>query len=107
MSETTDFETLLRRALTPVDPPVDLSERLESRLTRITELAADELEAWEIETLRDPRNWGKAARPAAAAVIGAGAGTALVLLRARRRAARRSETGLRALGGDARRLLRR
>ena len=107
MSETTDFELLLRRALAPVDPPVDLSQRLESRLTRISERAADELEAWEIETLRDPRNWGKAARPAAAAVVGAGAGTALVLLRARRRAARRSERGLRALGDDARRLLRR
>ena len=107
MSETTDFETLLRQALAPIDPPVDLSERLESRLTRITELAAGELEAWEIETLRDPRNWGKAARPAAAAVIGASAGTALVLLRARRRAARRSENRLRAIGHDARRILRR
>ena len=107
MSETTDFETLLRRALAPVDPPVDLSERLEVRLTRITERAAGELEAWEVETLRDPRNWGKAARPAAAVVVGAGAGTALVLLRARRRAVRRSENRLRAFGDDARRLLRR
>jgi hypothetical protein len=78
------FEGLLREALTPVEPPEDLVERLESTLTSITELAADELEAWELSAMRDPRNW---ARPAAALVVGGVAGTALVLLRARRRAA--------------------
>jgi hypothetical protein len=90
MSETTDFETLIERALAPVDPPTGLSDRLEARLTRITERAADELDAWEIETLRDPRNWGKVVRPAAAVVVGGGAAAALVLLQARRRAAARS-----------------
>lgn len=83
MSEALNLEGLLREALAPVDPPEDLVERLEGALTTITELAADELEAWELSTMRDPRNW---ARPAAAIVAGGVAGTALVLLRARRRA---------------------
>src|SRR5437660_10574496 len=77
------FEALLREALAPVEPPADLVERLESTLQTITELAVDELEAWELRAMRDPRNW---ARPAAAIVAGGVAGTALVLLRARRRA---------------------
>jgi hypothetical protein len=78
-----NFELLLREALAPVEPPADLVERLESTLTAITEMAADELESWELSAMRDPRNW---ARPAAALVVGGAAGTALVLLRARRRA---------------------
>jgi hypothetical protein len=77
------FEGLLREALAPVEPPEDLSERLESTLTSITAMAADELEAWELSAMRDPRNW---ARPAAAVVAGGAAGAVLVLLRARRRA---------------------
>lgn len=77
-----DFEALLREALTPVDPPADLAERLELTLINLTELAQDELDAWELSSMRDPRNW---VRPAAAAVVGASAGTALVLLRVRRR----------------------
>ncbi|HVS29119.1 MAG TPA: hypothetical protein VHE14_06175 [Solirubrobacteraceae bacterium] len=77
-----DFETLLRQALRPVDPPAELAERLESTLVNLTELAADELESWELGAMRDPRNW---ARPVAAVVIGAGAGTGLALLRMRRR----------------------
>jgi hypothetical protein len=77
-----NFEGLLREALAPVEPPEDLVERLEDTLTTITELAADELEAWELSAMRDPRNW---ARPAAAIVAGSAAGAALVLLRARRR----------------------
>ena len=81
-SGTTDFEALLREALSPVDPPEDLAARMESALVNLTELAQDELEAWELKTMRDPRNW---VRPAAAAVIGAGAGTALVVLRVRGR----------------------
>jgi hypothetical protein len=77
-----DFETLLRQALTPVDPPADLAHRLELTLINLTELAQDELESWELSTMRDPRNW---VRPAAAAVVGASAGTALVVLRVRSR----------------------
>jgi hypothetical protein len=76
------FEGLLREALAPVEPPADLAERLESTLTSITAMAADELEAWELSAMRDPRNW---VRPAAAVVAGSAAGAALVLLRARRR----------------------
>jgi hypothetical protein len=76
------FEGLLREALAPVEPPADLAERLEVTLTSITEMAAGELEAWELSAMRDPRNW---ARPAAALVVGGTAGAALVLLRARRR----------------------
>ena len=84
MSEAaSSFEGLLREALAPVEPPADLVLRLEETLTSITELAADELEAWELGAMRDPRNW---ARPAAALVVGSAATTALVLLRARRRA---------------------
>ncbi len=84
MSEAvSNLEGLLREALAPVEPPADLAERLEGTLTSITEMAADELEAWELSAMRDPRNW---ARPAAALVIGGAAGAGLVLLRARRRA---------------------
>jgi hypothetical protein len=83
MSEATSgFEGLLREALAPVEPPADLVERLEGTLTSITEMAADELEAWELSAMRDPRNW---VRPAAALLAGGAAGTALVVLRARRR----------------------
>lgn len=78
-----NFESLLREALSPVEPPEDLALRLEGALLSITELAADELQEWELSAMRDPRNW---ARPAAAVVAGGAAGTALVLLRARRRA---------------------
>jgi hypothetical protein len=78
----TDFEALLREALSPVDPPDDLSARMELRLVNLTELAQDELESWELSSMRDPRNW---VRPAAAVVIGASAGTALVVLRVRGR----------------------
>jgi hypothetical protein len=76
------FEVRLREALTPVEPPADLMQRVEGTLTSITELAAGELEAWELSAMRDPRNW---VRPAAAVVVGGSAGMALVLLRARRR----------------------
>jgi hypothetical protein len=81
---------LLRQALAPVEPPEDLTQRLESALTSLTELAAGELESWELSAMRDPRNW---ARPAAAVVVGTSAGAALVLLRARHRAAERARQG--------------
>jgi len=113
MSEAiSNFEGLLREALAPVEPPERLAERLESTLTSITEMAADELEAWELSAMRDPRNW---VRPAAALVAGGAAGTALVLLRARRRAQvappsvsgarENAERAIRDLGRETRRLL--
>jgi hypothetical protein len=77
-----NFEALLREALSPVEPPPDLVQRLELTLVSWTEAAQEELESWELSAMRDPRNW---VRPAAAAVVGAGAGTALVLLRVRTR----------------------
>jgi hypothetical protein len=77
-----DFEALLRQALTPVEPPADLVDRLELTLVSLTELAQEELDAWELRAMRDPRNW---VRPAAAAVVGVSAGTALVVLRVRAR----------------------
>lgn len=76
------FEGLLHKALSPVEPPEALGRRLESTLTSLTESAAEELEAWELSAMRDPRNW---VRPAAAVVVGGSAGVALVLLRARHR----------------------
>ena len=80
-----NLETLLRAALAPIDPPDDLVHRLESALSNITEIAAEELDSWELSAMRDPRNW---LRPAAAVVIGGSAGAALVVLRARQRAER-------------------
>jgi hypothetical protein len=83
---TTEFEARLRAALQPVEPPHDFAARLEGALVNLHELAADELEGWELSAMRDPRNW---ARPAAAALVGAGAGAALVVLRVRGRHRRR------------------
>jgi len=77
-----DFEALLRQALRPVEPPAHLVDRLELTLVSLTELAQEELDAWELSAMRDPRNW---VRPAAAAVVGLSAGTALVVLRVRAR----------------------
>ena len=87
-AEATNLEALLRQALTPVEPPADLAQRLEGTLVNLTELAQEELDAWELSAMRDPRNW---ARPAAAAVVGATAGTALVALRVRRRHGQRRQ----------------
>jgi hypothetical protein len=94
----TDFEALLREALTPVEPSDDLAARMEATLVSLTELAQEELEAWELSTMRDPRNW---VRPAAATFVGAGAGTALVVLRvrSRHRARRQQSSGLLDLAG--------
>jgi hypothetical protein len=107
-----DFEALLRRALAPVEPPVDLANRLESTLQDITEMAADELDALELSAMRDPRNW---ARPAAAIVLGGAAAAGLVVLRVRHRTAQRrrpaaltdaAERALREVFTEARRLVR-
>jgi hypothetical protein len=97
-SSAADFEALVREALAPVEPPADLAQRLELALVNLTELAQEELEAWELPAMRDPRNW---VRPAAAAVVGTTAGTALVVLRVRaRHRARKTEAGsLRELAG--------
>jgi hypothetical protein len=104
MSEAVNFEGLLREALAPVEPPEDLILRVESRRTSITEMAADELQEWELSAMRDPRNW---ARPAAALVAGTAAGAALVLLRSRRRAQEDvSRGGLSGARGSAERALR-
>ena len=85
-----DFERLLRQALAPVDPPEELAVRLESTLTSLTALAAEELDAWELKAMRDPRNW---VRPVAAAAVGSGAAVGLVLVRTqRRRHKRRKES---------------
>jgi hypothetical protein len=87
VSETfSELEAALKRALAPVDPPVELEKRVEMTLDSIVELAADELEGWELAGLRDPRNWPRAAiGPAAAIVVGGGAAAGLVLLRTQRR----------------------
>lgn len=77
-----DIEQLLRNALAPVEPSATLSERLDTRLTELTASAFDELASWELDAMRDPRNW---ARPAAAVLIGGTAAAALVLVRAQRR----------------------
>jgi hypothetical protein len=85
-----ELEARLRRAMAPVQPPEELELRLESRLGEIVELAADELEAWELAAIKDPRNWPRAAlRPAAAVVVGSAAAAGLVVLRTRRRRHRR------------------
>jgi hypothetical protein len=113
MSETFgEFEGLLRRALTPVDPPADLAARMEATLAELTELAQDELESWELSTMRDPRNW---VRPVAAVAVGTTAGAALVILRVRQQHRRRpvratdpldlAERTLRAVRDETRRIL--
>jgi len=110
-----DIETMLRQALAPVDPPAELQLRLESTLGSLVEMAADELETWELSTLGDPKNWARLGRPAAAAVIGSAAAVGLIVLRTQRqRHRRRAQSGsfpelavrtLRDGGREARRLL--
>jgi hypothetical protein len=103
-----EVERMLQGALVPVEPPVAMSERLERRLTVITDAAIDELAEFDPKALRDPRRWG---RLVAAGVVGAGAGGALIIVRARHK---REAHGIRALrratrevADDARRRLRR
>jgi hypothetical protein len=97
-----DFEDVLRRALAPVEPPEGLAQRLETALTSLTELAAEELEGWELKTMRDPRNW---VRPVAAIAVGTAAGVGLVLPRIRSH--QRRQRTLLAIGGEVRKLLQR
>lgn len=79
---TANVEALLREALAPVEPPVRLAEQLESRLTLLAEAAQEELDGWELASMRDPRNW---VRPLVAAGVTVTAGSALVALRVRNR----------------------
>jgi len=90
---TWDFEARLREALAPVDPPADLGPRVEMTLGSLVDLAADELEAWELGAMKDPRNWPRTVLgPAAAVVVGTGAAAGLVILRTRgRRHKRRAQ----------------
>ena len=81
-------------------------------LVSLTELAQEELDSWELSAMRDPRNW---VRPAAAALVGVSAGSALVALRVRtRHRARRQQSGnlldlagrtIRDVADEARRIL--
>jgi hypothetical protein len=112
---TFDIEAMLSRALAPVEPPAELQLRLETTLGSLVEMAADELEAWELSTLGDPKNWPRLGRPAAAAVVGSAAAVGLVVLRTQRQRHRRraqsanvAELAMRTLrdgGREARRLL--
>jgi hypothetical protein len=107
-----DLEGLLRQALSPVEPPERLSVRLERTLATLTDAAAEELDAWEMTAMRDPRNW---VRPVVAVGVGTTAGVGLVLLRARAKSKRRraqssdpldfAERTLHDLADEARRLL--
>jgi hypothetical protein len=97
-----DFEEIVRRALAPVDPPDDLVVRVESTLRTLTELAADELEGWELASMRDPRNW---VRPVAALAIGTAAGAGLLVLRMRHQS--RRQHSVRLAADEVRRLVRR
>ncbi len=73
-----DVEALLRRAMAPIEPPERLGTRFEETLQTLSEMAADELESWELAAMRDPRNW---VRPAVAVAVGGAAGTGLAVLR--------------------------
>ena len=93
------IERLLEAALVPVDPSAGFAAELESKLTVMQTAAFEALEEisdWELAAMRDPRNW---VRPAVAIVAGTAAGTALVLLQARRGRRQRGLKGLASQGG--------
>jgi hypothetical protein len=86
---------MLEQALAPVDPPASFVDQLETRLADVEAAAIEalgELADWELDAMRDPRNW---VRPAAALAVGTAAGTALVVLGMRR--SRRRRPGLRGI----------
>src|SRR3954452_22754665 len=104
-----EVERLLRGALVPIEPPMHMGERLERRLTAVTDAAVDEWAEWEPSALRDPRRW---LRLVVADVAGARAGGALVVVLARQKQTGREARGLAALSngmrevsGDVRRRL--
>ena len=81
---------LLEAALAPVEPPASLVDELEMRLASVSAAAIEaleELSEWELDAMRDPRNW---VRPVAAVAVGTVAGTALVVLQLRRSKRQRS-----------------
>jgi hypothetical protein len=85
-----DIEVRLRAALAPIEPPEHLRQRVESTLDSLVELAGNELEAWELRAIKNPRNWPRAALgPATAVVVGSGAAIGLVVLRTQRKRHRR------------------
>ena len=108
-----DIEQMLRLALTPVDPPETVKQRVESTLQELTDAAVDELEGWELSAMRDPRNW---VRPVVATAVGASAGTVLVVIRVRQQQRKRAaqarnpldlaQRTLHAAVGEARKLAR-
>ena len=86
---------MLEQALVPVDPPASFVDQLETRLADVEAAAIEalgELADWELDAMRDPRNW---VRPVAALAVGTAAGTALVVLGLRRN--RRRRPGLRGI----------
>ena len=86
---------LLEQALAPVDPPARFVDQLEQRLLSVEAAALEALEEiadWELDVMRDPRNW---VRPVAAVAVGTAAGAALVVLGLRSR--RRRSGGLRGI----------
>lgn len=96
-----EMVNLLEAALAPIDPPASLVDELESRLASVSAAAIEALEEiaeWELDALRDPRNW---VRPVAAAAVGTAAGTALVVLQLRRSRRQRPPRlrGMAELGG--------
>lgn len=98
-----DLEALLADALRPIEPPERFSGRLETTLSKLSEVAANELSEWaeeltesELKSLRDPRNW---IRPVAAATASGIAGAGLILFEVRRR---RRHGGLSDLAGELR-----
>jgi hypothetical protein len=85
-----DIEARLRAALAPIEPPEHLRARVETTLDSLVEMAGNELEAWELRAVKDPRNWPRAALgPATAVVVGSGAAVGLVVLRTQRKRHRR------------------
>lgn len=105
-----EIEAMLRDALQPVEPPEQMVEKLEQRLSVVADQANQDLASWreeltesELRSLRDPRNW---VRPAAAGAASVAAGAALVVLGLRRRApdTKAVESSLRQLAEDAQRL---
>lgn len=96
-----NVERLLSDALRPIEPPQQLSGRVEDTLSAVTQAAAEELSDWaeelsesELRALRDPRNW---IRPVVAVSAGGLATGALVLLEVRRRGRQQTRGRLGAL----------
>ena len=91
---------MLERALAPVEPPASFVDQFETRLADVEAAAIEalgELADWELDAMRDPRNW---VRPVAALAVGTAAGTALVVLGLRRNRRRRPGVrGIAAQGG--------